>query len=110
MNNNAIQTALSRVAALKAALGAAASKAGNFAKDELAGTLANLSPAAVASRYRATAAAPAEANDALLRSQGFPGGVAQFNQEHPPMDSGNSMLGDLVSGMVNAARKVKRKL
>jgi hypothetical protein len=112
MNPQAIQTALARVAALKDALGAAASKAGSFAKSELAGTLANLSPAAVGARYKAVDAAQAETNDAAARNAGWPGGVAQYEQEFGsknPLPDSTNMLGDFAHGIVNAYRSIKKK-
>lgn len=107
--NPAITQALARLSALKDLLGNAASGAGHFIVDEAKGTLANLSPAAVAGRYAAVDQAAKDRNDAIVRAQGYPGGVAQFQAEHPNTDGGN-MLGDFAHSIVNAYRKVKKKL
>lgn len=105
--NQAIQTALARVAALKAALGSAASKVGHTVADEARGTLANLSPAAVAGRYAAVDQAASDRNDAIVQAQGY-GNVGQFEAAHPSTDGGN-MLGDFAHGIVNAYRSIKKK-
>lgn len=109
--NPAIQTALARVAALKAALGAAAGKAGTFVKDEVKGTLANISPAAVEGRYQAIDDAQRARDNAAAINGGMPGGVAQWEDTvgKTPDPLSTNMLGDFAHSIVNAYRSIRKK-
>lgn len=112
MNTNpTIQNALAHLAAIKDALGTAASKAGSFVADEAKGTLANLAPAAVAARYRAVDQAQQDTADQAARAAGWPGGTAQwaeFDKTQPHPASGN-VLGDLAGSIANLYGRIKKK-
>jgi len=106
--NPQIQTALARLSALKDALG----KAGGFIGSEVKGTLANLSPAAIAARYKAQDVAQQAENDTAARLGGFPGGVAQWaewNKTQPPLPDSTNVLGDMASKLVGVYRKFTKK-
>lgn len=108
MNPTAIQTALARFAALKGALGSAAGKAGNFIADEARGTLANLSPSAVAQRYQAVDQARADEADSLARANGFPNAAA-VNALHPDLPQ-TDMLTEALGKAYGLARRIKNKI
>lgn len=112
MINPAITAALARAAAIKDALASAAGNAGHFAMDEARGTIANLTPSAIAGRYRAVDQAHQATSDDAARASGWPGGTAQYAEwakTQPPLPDSTNVLGDLAHGLANAYRKITKK-
>lgn len=108
MINPAITAALARAAQIRDALTKTAGNAGHFVMDEARGTLANLSPSAVAGRYAAVDQAKADEANSLARSNGFPDAAA-VNALHPDIPT-TDWFTQALRGAYNTARAIKHKL